>query len=103
MMEDVEAVEPFPPIAAARWKTLRTSLPTILWNIGVLIAVLVLWQLLTVAIASRFFRGRSLSCNHSWIWPKTATPAAARCGSIPGRASIACSPAFRSRSLPAFH
>jgi ABC-type nitrate/sulfonate/bicarbonate transport system permease component len=56
-MGDVEAVEPLPPVAAARWQTLRASLPTILWNIGVLIAVLVIWQLLTVAIASRFFPG----------------------------------------------
>jgi ABC-type nitrate/sulfonate/bicarbonate transport system permease component len=57
VMGDVEAVEPLPPVAAARWQTLRASLPTILWNIGVLIAVLVIWQLLTVAIASRFFPG----------------------------------------------
>ncbi len=55
MMENVEAVEPLPP--AARWQTLTSSLPTILWNVGVLIAALVIWQLLTVVIASRFFPG----------------------------------------------
>ena len=57
MMENVEAVEPLPPIAAARWQTLTTSLPTVLWNIGVLTAALMIWQLLTVLIASRFFPG----------------------------------------------
>jgi NitT/TauT family transport system permease protein len=55
VMENVEAVEPLPP--AARWQTLTSSLPTILWNVGVLIAALVIWQLLTVVIASRFFPG----------------------------------------------
>ena len=57
MMENVEAVEPLPPAAAARWKTLTSSLPTILWNIGVLLVVLILWQLLTLVIASPFFPG----------------------------------------------
>jgi ABC-type nitrate/sulfonate/bicarbonate transport system permease component len=56
-MENVEAVEPLPPAAAARWKTLTSSLPTILWNIGVLLVVLILWQLLTLVIASPFFPG----------------------------------------------
>jgi sulfonate transport system permease protein len=57
VMENVEAVEPLPPAAAARWKTLTSSLPTILWNIGVLLVVLILWQLLTLVIASPFFPG----------------------------------------------
>jgi ABC-type nitrate/sulfonate/bicarbonate transport system permease component len=57
VMENVEAVEPLPPIAAARWRKLSTSLPTVLWNIGVLVAVLVIWQLMTIVIASRFFPG----------------------------------------------
>jgi ABC-type nitrate/sulfonate/bicarbonate transport system permease component len=56
-MENVEAVEPLPPVAAARWQTLTSSLPTILWNIGVLLVVLILWQLLTLVIASPFFPG----------------------------------------------
>jgi ABC-type nitrate/sulfonate/bicarbonate transport system permease component len=57
VMENIEAVEPLPPVAAVRWQTLTSSLPTILWNIGVLIAALLIWQLLTVVIASRFFPG----------------------------------------------
>ena len=57
MMENVEAVEPLHPVAAARWQTLTSSLPSILWNIGVLLVVLILWQLLTLVIASPFFPG----------------------------------------------
>lgn len=97
MMENVEAVEPLPAAAAARWHMLSSSLPTVLWNIGVLIALLVIWQLMTIAIASRFFPDRLRYCSHSFISRKTEIPAGARFGSIPGRASIASSSAFRSR------
>src|SRR4051794_41919762 len=56
-MENVEPAEPLPAAAAARSHMLSNSLPIILWNIGVLIAVLIIWQLMTIVIASRFFPG----------------------------------------------
>jgi ABC-type nitrate/sulfonate/bicarbonate transport system permease component len=57
VMENVEPAEPLPAAAAARSHMLSNSLPIILWNIGVLIAVLIIWQLMTIVIASRFFPG----------------------------------------------